>query len=413
MKYSKKYDNGLKLIINKLDGLLSVSCGILVKTGSSNETAKENGISHFIEHNLFKGTTTRTAFEISDAIDSIGAQINAFTSKELTCYYTKSTSENLETSLEVLSDIFFNSTFDKKEMDKEKQVIIEEINMTNDSPEDLCLDLLSTAYYGKNGYGRTILGSEKNVLSFDFDAVNNYMKKYYTADNVCISIAGNVDVESAIKLVDKYFASNFINVKSAKQKEQTSYCYDKLYKYKKTEQMHLALCFPAYSSSDDKSISLSILSAVFGGGMSSRLFQKIREELGLAYSVYSYPSQYKNNGILEIYAGVGNGVRDKAFKAIVLETEKMQKHGITEKEFKRGKAQMKSSFVMGQESTSSQMLIHGKYLLFLDEVFDFEKRINQINAVDLDSVNQVAKEVLQFDNFATASVGVNKGELTL
>lgn len=413
MKYSKKYDNGLKLIINKLDGLLSVSCGILVKTGSSNETAKENGISHFIEHNLFKGTTSRTAFEISDAIDSIGGQINAFTSKELTCYYTKSTSEHLETSLEVLSDIFFNSTFDKKEMDKEKQVIIEEINMTNDSPEDLCLDLLSTAYYGKNGYGRTILGSEKNVLSFDFDAVSNYMKKYYTADNVCISIAGNVDVESAIKLVDKYFANNFVNLKSVKQKEQTSFSYDKLYKYKKTEQTHLALCFPAYSSSDDKSISLSILSAVFGGGMSSRLFQKIREELGLAYSVYSYPSQYKDNGILEIYAGVGNGVRDKAFKAIVLETEKMQKYGITEKEFKRGKAQMKSSFVMGQESTSSQMLIHGKYLLFLDEVFDFEKRISQIDAVDLENVNQVANEVLQFDTFATASVGVNKGELTL
>ncbi len=413
MKYSKKYDNGLKLIINKLDGLLSVSCGILVKTGSSNETAKENGISHFIEHNLFKGTTSRTAFEISDAIDSIGGQINAFTSKELTCYYTKSTSEHLETSLEVLSDIFFNSTFDKKEMDKEKQVIIEEINMTNDSPEDLCLDLLSTAYYGKNGYGRTILGSEKNVLSFDFDAVSNYMKKYYTADNVCISIAGNVDVESAIKLVDKYFANNFVNLKSVKQKEQTSFSYDKLYKYKKTEQTHLALCFPAYSSSDDKSISLSILSAVFGGGMSSRLFQKIREELGLAYSVYSYPSQYKDNGILEIYAGVGNGVRDKAFKAIVAETEKMQKYGITEKEFKRGKAQMKSSFVMGQESTSSQMLIHGKYLLFLDEVFDFEKRISQIDAVDLENVNQVANEVLQFDTFATASVGVNKGELTL
>lgn len=413
MKYSKKYDNGLKLIINKLDGLLSVSCGILVKTGSSNETSKENGISHFIEHNLFKGTTSRTAFEISDAIDSIGGQINAFTSKELTCYYTKSTSEHLETSLEVLSDIFFNSTFDKKEMDKEKQVIIEEINMTNDSPEDLCLDLLSTAYYGKNGYGRTILGSEKNVLSFDFDAVSNYMKKYYTADNVCISIAGNVDVESAIKLVDKYFANNFVNLKSVKQKEQTSFSYDKLYKYKKTEQTHLALCFPAYSSSDDKSISLSILSAVFGGGMSSRLFQKIREELGLAYSVYSYPSQYKDNGILEIYAGVGNGVRDKAFKAIVAETEKMQKYGITEKEFKRGKAQMKSSFVMGQESTSSQMLIHGKYLLFLDEVFDFEKRISQIDAVDLENVNQVANEVLQFDTFATASVGVNKGELTL
>lgn len=411
MKYSKKYKNGLKLVINKIEGLLSVSCGILVKTGSSNETEKENGISHFIEHNLFKGTTSRSAFEISDAIDSIGGQINAFTSKELTCYYTKSTSEHVETSLEVLSDIFFNSVFDKKEMDKEKQVIIEEINMTNDSPEDLCLDLLSTAYYGKNGYGRTILGSEKNVLSFDKDAVKNYMKKYYSADNVCISIAGNVDVEQAVKLVDKYFANNFENQKGAKQKSQNKYKFDKLYKYKKTEQSHVALAFSAFSSSDENSIPLSVLSTIFGGGMSSRLFQKIREELGLAYSVYSYPSQYKDNGILEIYAGVGNNVRDKAFGAIINEIENMQKNGVTEKEFMRGKAQMKSSFVLGQESTSSQMLIHGKYFLFLDEEFDFATRINQIDAVKLETINEIASKVLRLDNFASASIGVNKSPL--
>lgn len=413
MKFSKTYPNGLKFIVNKIDGLLSVSCGILVKTGSCNETSKNNGISHFIEHNFFKGTKKRTAFNISDDIDGIGAQINAFTSKELTCYYTKSTSEHFEKTLEVLSDIFFNSIFDEREMDKERQVILEEINMTLDSPEDICSDLLAKAYYGNNGYGQTILGPSKNILRFNRDDVLDYISKYYSADNVCISIAGNVDIELAERLVDKYFAQNFIKNKSSKQKNQKCYNFDKLYKYKKSEQTHIALSFPAFSIMEDKNIPTSILNVVLGGGMSSRLFQKIREEMGLAYSVYSYVSQYKNNGVLEVFAGVGNGNHEKAFTAIIDEIKLLNSKGISEKEFLRGREQVKSSFILGQENTTSQMLIHGKYLLFLNKEFDFEKRINDLNAVSLSNVNDVAGEIFNLDNFATAIVGPTKNALEI
>ncbi len=413
MRFSKIYPNGLKLIINKIDGLLSVSCGVLVKTGSANETEKNNGVSHFIEHNLFKGTKTRSAFNISDDIDSIGAQINAFTSKELTCYYTKSTSEHLEKTLEVLSDIFFNSIFDEKEMEKEKQVILEEINMVADSPEEICFDLLAKAYCGNTGYGRTILGSAKNVSSFTKDDVLSYMNKYYTADNVCISIAGNVDIEKTEKLIDSYFAKNFSQTKSDNQKIQKEFKFDKLSKFKKTEQTHLCFSTPAFSMRDEKSIPASILNIILGGGMSSRLFQKIREEMGLAYSVYSYISQYKNHGSLEIYAGVGNGNEKKAFDAIIKELNKLKNDGVTEKEFLRGKEQVKSSFILGQESTSSQMLVAGKYLLFMDEEFDFEKRIEKINEISIENVNQIIGEMLLLKNYSTAIVGTTKNPILI
>lgn len=411
MRYCKTFKNGLKLIINRLEGVLSVSCGILVKTGSVNETASENGISHFIEHNLFKGTKKRTAFEISDCIDGIGAQINAFTSKELTCYYTKSTSDHIEKAMEVLSDIFFNSVFDKKELEREKGVIIEEINMSNDTPDDVCLDLLAESYYGKVGYGRSILGPAKNVRRFDKEDVLNYMGKYYTADNVCISVAGKADIDETVKLVEKLFVDNFSDAKSAGQVLQNNYDYNSLYKYKKTEQTHLSLCFPAFDISSERSAALSIADAVFGGGMSSRLFQKIREQLGLAYTVYSYPSLYKDNGIEEIYAGVSNDKRDEAIAAIIEETQRFALEGVTEKEFLRGKEQVKSAFVFGQESAASQMLLSAKYLLFLDKEFDFDKRIKEIENVTVEEVNSVAKEVFGAKNRAFATVGPHKTPL--
>ena len=213
----KEFNNGLRLIMNKMEGLMSVSTGVFVKTGSANESEKDNGISHFIEHVMFKGTEKRTAFEISEHIDRIGGQINAYTSKEVTCYYTKSTAEHVETSIEILSDIFFNSKFDKEELEKEKGVVIEEINMCEDSPEDICLDLLAESYYGKEGFGRTILGPVKNIKKFSREDVLAYMNRYYTADNVVISVAGNIDLKETEQLVEKYFADNFKVFKSDAQ----------------------------------------------------------------------------------------------------------------------------------------------------------------------------------------------------
>lgn len=413
MSFYKTFDNGLRLVVTRIEGLLSVSAGIMVRTGSVNESDEENGISHYIEHGLFKGTDKRTAFEISDRIDSIGAQINAFTSKELTCYYTKSTCERFEDSLEVLSDIFFNATFDDSEMKKEKGVIIEEINMCEDTPEDLLLDLLAESYYGKTGFGKTILGSIKNVSSFTRQDVKNYMDKYYTADNVVISVAGNVEEEKVVELVEKYFSHGFSKRKSHAQFKTKETFSNHKYKVKKIEQTHIGMAFKGMAINDPKMDAFNIASTILGGGMSSRLFQTIREELGLAYSVYSYPSYYKDNGVMEIYAGVNTESKKKAFDAIIKEVSKMQREKITEQEFLRGKEQIRSSLILGQESTSAQMLLYGKRLIFMDQKLDIKDRIKDIDAVTINDVCEVIDNYYKIDSVATATVGPTKGVLKI
>ncbi|MBQ8197518.1 MAG: insulinase family protein [Clostridia bacterium] len=407
----KTFPNGLRLVINKMEGMSSVSAGVMVKTGSINENATENGISHFIEHNLFKGTINRSAFEISDSIDRIGAAINAYTSKEVTCYYTKSTKERLNDCLDVLSDIFFNSVFEKGEMDREKGVIIEEINMSEDSPEDVCSDLLAKSYYGEEGLGRTILGPASNIKKFSKNDVESYMDKYYTADNTVISIAGNVDIESTQEIIEKLFAEKFTRIKSAKQVEVMPSIPQHLSKTKKIEQSHISLAMPAVNLLHPLSDALNIANIVFGGSMSSRLFQTIREKLGLAYSVYSYLSQYKNIGTLEFYAGVNTTLRDQAFNAILDEIKNFRNGGVTDSEFTRGIEQMKSSFVFSRESTASQMQLYGRYLLFYNTPYDIEKRLERLNNVTLADVNESIEKYFTLDNFATATVGPKKHAL--
>ncbi len=413
MKYYKKFDNGLRLVVNKIEGLYSVSCGIMVKTGSINESEQENGISHFIEHVMFKGTKKRSAFEISDRIDSVGSQINAYTSKELTCYYTKSTKERLWDTMEVLSDIFFDSVFEKEELEKEKGVVLEEINMCEDTHEEICFDLLAKSYYGEEGLGRTILGSAKNVKRFKKEEILAYMDKYYTADNVVVSVAGNVDVDSTVKLVEEYFASRFLRTKSAEQKIFEIPAPKRLYRSKKIEQTHIGFAMKGLKMDDEKNDALSIANAVLGGGMSSRLFQKIREELGLCYSVYSYPSSYKSDGVIEIYAGVNTAQRDVAVDAIVGEIRRLKKDGITQAEFTRAKEQLKSSTMFARESSSSQMLIHGKYLIYLDKEFDYDERIEKFNKISIDDVHQIIEEYFDIDNCATATVGPKRSPINI
>lgn len=409
----KQFDNGLRLVMNKMEGMLSVSAGVLVKTGSINETPEENGISHFIEHVMFKGTKNRTAFEISDHIDRIGAQINAFTSKELTCYYTKSTKEHTKKSLEILSDIFFDSVFDEQELNKEKGVVIEEIKMSEDTPEEVCLDLLSKSYYGDDGLGQTILGLEKNIKRFNKEDVLSYMDKYYTADNVVISLAGNIDVNEVEKYVKDMFADRFSRIKSKPQKKTVIAKNKNLYKTKRIEQSHVAIAMKGFKVGDSITDAFSVANIIFGGGMSSRLFQKIREELGLAYSVYSYSSQYKNDGIVEIYAGVNTSLRDLAVESIVAEVNRLKKDGVTMQEFERGKEQIKSSFIMGQESTSSQMLLYARYLLMLGKEFDLKERVNQLESVSINDVREAISRTFDLSTAATATVGSSRKPIKL
>ncbi len=405
MTVFKQFNNGLRLVINKMEGFSSASIGVLVKAGSVNEDESNNGISHFIEHVTFKGTNKRTAFEISDYIDRIGAQINAYTSKETTCYYTKSTGEHVKDALEVLSDIFFNSKYDNEELEKEKGVIIEEINMSEDTPEDICLDLLAKSYYGDNGYGRTILGPAKNIKRFTAKDVKAYMQRFYTADNVVISISGNVVVDECVKLVEEFFADRFTVFKCDKHTETVLPEPQNLYKSKKIEQTHIGFAMKAYKSRHELDDALALANIILGGGMSSRLFQKIREDLGLCYTVYSYYSRYQDNGIAEIYAGVNTASRDLAVNAIVDEVRNFKKNGVTEQEFLRAKEQAKSSLIFGRESVASQMMLYGKWLLFDNEEYDYEKDMAKLEKITISDVHSAIDGSLDIDCAATATVG--------
>ena len=377
MVYEKRYENGLRLVVKKMGGVKSVAMGILVGTGACVETSAQDGISHFIEHMQFKGTNKRNAFEISDAFDRLGAQVNAFTGKEITCYYSKCISEHTENCFELLSDLFLNSTFPEEEMEREKGVVCEEISMNEDTPEDLCLDLLSRAAFGNKGYGRNILGTAKNVKSFTRADIETYKRARYCPENIVISFAGDVDGETAQRLVEKYFRDlekgNFERVSSVFRHKPQS-----LLKTKPIEQMHLGLAYPTVARGDKLEDVINIVNGVLGGTMSARLFQEVREKRGLAYSVYSYVSVFAERGLQLIYAGVNPAQADEAYSAICDVIKDVKQNGITEDEFNRSREQMKSGMYFSNENSSSQMLLYGKYYLFFDEIFDFEKKFDRI-----------------------------------
>lgn len=407
MQKFKVYDNGLKLTFKKLPGTKSVSTGIYIGAGSSDENDKNNGISHYIEHMLFKGTKKRSAFDIADNIDSIGAQINAFTTKEMTCYYTKSTFEHTEKTFEILSDLFFNSVFDEKESEKEKKVILEEISMVEDSPEDLCVDSLQKAFYGNKYLGRTILGTAENVQGFTKEDVKQYMDKYYTPYNTVISVAGAITFEEAERLADKYFASVFsdtkykeierITARSARAKGQ--------HRFKDIEQAHICIGFPSKKFNSRFSNETAIINIILGGGMSSRLFQKIREEKGLAYNVYSYPSAYRSSGLFTVYAAVNPSNAGAAAELIGEEIRKLVDKGITAEEFARAKEQLKSALIFGQESSSSIMNAYGRYMMITGKMLNLEKKLRKINSLTIEQLNAVLENFFDFNRLSASYVG--------
>lgn len=404
MVHFKTLDNGIRLVVKRMEGLMSVSMGVLVGTGSYIESDEEDGISHFIEHMMFKGTKTRSAFDISDEMDRIGAQTNAFTGKDLTCYYAKSTTENAAKAFEILADIFLNSTFPEDEMVREKGVIIEEISMNEDTPDDLCLDMLSEAYYGREGYGRNILGPRANVTRFTKADVDKYMAARYTTDNIVIAMAGNIDIHLAEELAEKYFGE----LRATKRDERVvpvnlKHC--SFIRYKDIEQVHFALAFPSVKRYDRLFDATQVMNSVLGGSMSSRLFQTVREKLGLAYTVYSYGTAYAHSGTLVVYAGVNAENYMKSVEAVYKCIEDIKRKNISKEEFLRGKEQLKSSSIFAQESTSSQMLLYGKELLYSGRLYDFEERVAKVNAVTKDDVYEAIENNFDSSNMAASVVG--------
>ena len=406
----KKYSNNLTLIVSE-GGALSSSFAIMIGTGSVNENANNNGISHYIEHMNFKGTKNYTCYDISNIMEKAGANFNAYTGNETTCFYAQTIDENLEKTFSIMSESVFQSVYLDEEAEKEKNVIIEEINMSEDTPDDVCFELSSKAFFGDDGYGRTILGSIDNVSSFTKQNVLDYINDNYVAENTVVTFAGNVTFEEAEKLVEKYVLPiikggkkaeipqhNLINKKQA------------LYKCKDVEQTHFCLSFPSLSYIDNDRIKSEMAVGVLGGGMSSRLFRKIREELGLAYSVYSYTSRFKDVGTVNVYAGVNSDRVSDAFNGILETLEEFKKNGITDDEFEKIKNQLKSSTVFSLERPSSKVQLFSKYYLMTGKLYDFNERLKAIDSVKKEDVEKMAYEY-DINNMATAIVGRKVKEL--
>jgi predicted Zn-dependent peptidase len=397
-----RLSNGQRVVLEKIPTVRSVSFGIWVKTGSRNERQEDNGISHFIEHMLFKGTERHSAKDIADVFDGIGGNVNAFTTKEYTCYYAKVLDEHLPIAVDILADMFFHSAMDSTELEKERNVILEEISMYDDTPDDLVHDLLAKATYENHPLGYTILGSESNLLAMDSDRLKGYMSERYNIGSTVISVAGNVD-ESVFDLLEKNFGS-FTNEGTEPETEPPVFHSGALFHNKKTEQNHICLSLPGCSLKDDRLYAMILLNNAIGGGMSSRLFQEIREKRGLAYSVYSYHTSYIDSGAFTIYTGTAPKQTEEVLKVTMEVLEELLSKGMPESELRRGKEQMKGSLILSLESTSSRMNRIGKNEMMLGQHYTLDETIARIEAVSLEDVERLARDLFTHE-FALAMVG--------
>lgn len=384
--------NGLRVITEQIPHVRSVALGIWIGTGSQDETLQNNGISHFIEHMMFKGTQSRTARQLAEAFDEIGGHVNAFTAKEMTCYYTKVLDEHFATSLEILADMFFNSTFLEAEIEKEKKVIIEEIRMVEDAPDDLIHDLLYEASLEeKHSLSYPILGSIENVQGFQQEDLFQYMDQFYNPHNVVIAIAGNLP-HDYLKQIEALF-SRYTGEPYSNTCEQPVFTPGMKIKQKSTEQSHICIGLPGLSVGDPRIYTLVLLNNVLGGNMSSRLFQEIREEHGLAYSVYSYHSAHRETGVFSIYAGTAHGQEDEVCELIQETLIHVRDQGLTSKELKKAKEQLKGSMMLGLESTNNRMSRIGRNEILLGKHLSLDEMIESIEKISLDEVNQLAREI--------------------
>ncbi|WP_130807053.1 M16 family metallopeptidase [Senegalia massiliensis] len=405
--YNKtKLSNGIRIITENIPYVNSISIGLWVESGSRYENKDNNGVSHFIEHILFKGTKNRTARDIAEQIDSVGGQMNAFTSKECTCFYIKILDNHIDLAIDILQDMLFNSTFDTNEIEKEKNVIIEEINMYEDAPEEIVHDLLSNTVFKKHPLSLPILGNKESITNLTKELIIDYFKKYYIPENIVISIVGNIDEQNILKTLEKNFGVWKSNKKKLTNKlVSPTIKRNIIYKDKDTEQLHLCLGLEGLKQSSKNIYSLLVLNNIFGGSMSSRLFQKVREDLGIAYSIYSYPSTYKDTGIFTIYAGLNPKHLVDVSKIIIDEIKEIKANIFSEEEIFKSKEQLKGNFILGLENTSSRMSSYGKSELLNSKIETPNEIINSINKVNKSSIREVIDNTFDIDNINIAYVG--------
>jgi len=398
--------SGLRVAVDEMKDVETVSVGVFVNTGSRHETPEINGISHFLEHMAFKGTKKRSAKQIAEEFEGIGGRINAYTSKERTVYYAKVLKQHAEFAVEFLADILQNSTFDKVELEKERGVILQEIAMTNDTPDDIIFDHFQETAYPKQALGRSILGPVKNIKKFDRDYFSDYIGKQYNYQNMAVVAAGNIKENDLVKWSKKYFTK--LGNNKIKTPEVGKYFGGDFRKEKKLEQINLVMGFKGVSHMHEDYYTSQILAMVLGGGMSSRLFQEVRENRGLAYSIYAFNYAHQDSGVFGIYAGTTPEKTNELISATCDEVKKICEK-ISDKELQRVRTQFEASLLMAKESTSTRMQKLGSDILSRDRIISDAEIMKKILAVKKSDVTKLAEKIFSGSKPTFAAIGKVSG----
>jgi predicted Zn-dependent peptidase len=394
------HSSGLRIVTEEVPSVRSAAVGIWVNVGSRDEAPATAGASHFLEHLLFKGTSSRTALEISSSIESVGGEMNAFTSKEYTCFYARVIDTDLPMAIDVVSDLITSSIVTALDVDAERKVVLEEIAMRDDDPSDLVHDLFSDTYYGDTAIGRPILGTIDSIKGMSRNTVFNYYKKKYLPQDLVVAVAGNIKHKRVVAMVEEALSrDNFLDelgapvlrpntpVKNSKQQSVGLL-------YKKSEQAHMFYGMEGVARADERRFAMGVLSAALGGGMSSRLFQEIREKRGLAYSVYAYAQQFAGSGVLGFYAGCNPTKAIEVVEIIRSVLSDVADNGMTHEEIERAKGAVRGSLVLSQEDSGSRMSRIGKNEIVYGQVMDFDDILKAISRVSATDIREIAGEFL-------------------
>ncbi|MHB8540350.1 MAG: M16 family metallopeptidase [Candidatus Acidiferrales bacterium] len=401
--------NGLVVVTEPMQHVRSVSVGIWIRNGSRREPAERSGISHFIEHMVFKGTARRTAEDIAREVDRVGGMVDAFTAKEMVCFNTRVLDEHLETVFDVLADMMLNPQFPEDEIRREKSVVLEEIRMVEDNPEDLVHEMFSRNLWGHHPLGRPILGTAESVERFDRETLNAWFRLWYAPNNMVITAAGNISHQQLLDLIIPRFGGRAAMPNS--DSDVTPEAHAELASRSKVdlEQAHICLGVPAYSMTDSRRYAVSVMNNLLGSGMSSRLFQNIREKQGLAYAVFSETNHYRDAGMLTIYAGTSLETVQKLICSVMTELHDLKEKPVSHEELRRSKANLKGATLLSLESTGSRMSDLARQYLYFGRYLSPDDRIASMEAVTSEEIQEIANELFQPERVSASLVGSLNG----
>lgn len=396
--------NGMRVVCDKIDSANSTAFGVWVSVGSQNETKENNGIAHMIEHMVFKGTRKRTSVQIADEIAQVGGNVDAYTSKEVTFYYAWVLKENLRKTVELLGDMLLHSQFYEEEFEKEKGIVMEEIDMYKDSPEDVVHEMLQKRVWENHPLGFLISGEHENIERFTREQLVDFMKKHYIADKMVLSVAGDFDEVEILPILEEVFGA-FSSEKSLESITVPVFHPSIYVEEKDIEQMHINLAFRSITSVAKERYTFSVLNAILGGGVNSRMFMKIREEMGIAYAIYTYGSSFEKAGLFHIYAGVNPSHMKSCIEAMGEEIRRFTKEGPSLKEILCAKEQIKTDLIIQCESTKGHMNSNAKELFLFGEVIPLQETISMVNKVSREDIMNAMQSYFLTDKLGIALVG--------